>query len=149
MSWSTQPLLLDTSVLVHLIRRDATGTAMDEAYGLSARSERPLISVVSIGELYSLARQWNWGPSKIARLRALVRELVVVDIRNETVLQRYAEIDRYLAKIGRRIGDNDTWIAATAAAADAILLTNDEGFDPLNASTLLKVIYFDPQVSRT
>jgi len=40
-----------------------------------------------------------------------------------------ANVPRIL--IGRTVRDNDTWIAATAAATNAVLLTTDKDFDPL------------------
>jgi len=42
-----QLLLLDTSVILHLIRGKATGLAIDAAYNLRTRPERRLISVIS------------------------------------------------------------------------------------------------------
>jgi predicted nucleic acid-binding protein len=105
-----------------------------------------LISIVSVGELFSFAAQFGWGRGKTEALKRLIEELVVVDIRNQTVLEKYAAIDAYLVKKGRRIGDNDLWIAATTAAAGAVLLTSDKDFDPLH-DVFLTRIYFDPAVS--
>jgi tRNA(fMet)-specific endonuclease VapC len=139
-------LLLDTSVILHLLRGKATGLAIDAAYGLRKRAERPLASVVSVGEILSFAAQRRWGTNKVDQLKKLVEELVVVDIRSESVLQRYAEIDSFLVSIGRKVGDNDAWIAATAAATNAVLLTTDKDFDPL-AEHLISRIWFDPQVA--
>jgi tRNA(fMet)-specific endonuclease VapC len=75
----------------------------------------------------------------------LVRELVVVDINNATVLRRYAEIHEYLVKAGRSVGDNDVWIAACAAAASAVLITTDRDFEALNAAHL-ECLYFEPNL---
>jgi predicted nucleic acid-binding protein len=50
-------LLLDTSVLLHLLRGTAVGRSMDEAYALSTREERPLISIVTVGEVMAIARR--------------------------------------------------------------------------------------------
>jgi len=137
-------LLLDTSVILHLLRGKATGLALDAAYGLRKRAERPLASVVSVGEILSFAAQRRWGANKVDQLKKLVEELVVVDIRSESVLQRYADIDSFLVSIGRKVGDNDAWIAATAT--NAVLLTTDKDFDPL-AEHLISRIWFDPQVA--
>lgn len=139
-------LLLDTNVILHLLRGKATGIAIDTAYALRTRAERPLVSVVSVGEILSFATQRGWGVSKVNQLKKLVEELVVVDVRSQSVLQRYAAIDSYLVKSGRRISDNDTWIAATAAATGAILLTTDKDFDPLEGHLITR-IWFDPYVA--
>lgn len=139
-------LLLDTSVILHLIRGKATGLAIDAAYGLRKRPDRPLVSVISVGEILSFAAQRGWGVGKVDQLKKLVEELVVVDVRSQSVLQSYAAIDSYLVKNGRKVGDNDAWIAATAAATGAILLTTDKDFDSLDGHHITR-IWFDPQVS--
>jgi predicted nucleic acid-binding protein len=80
-------LLLDTSVVLHLLRGKATGLAIDAAYSLRARPERPLVSVISVGEILSFAAQRGWGASKVDQLKKLVEDLVVVDVRSSSVLQ--------------------------------------------------------------
>lgn len=139
-------LLLDTSVVLHVVRGKATGEALDRAFGLRARPDRPLISIITVGELLAFARQRGWGSAKVDRLKELVEELVVVDVRSQSVLDRYAEIDTFMVKHGHLIGDNDVWIAATASAAGAVLLTTDRDFDPMHDRFLSRV-YFDPRVA--
>lgn len=58
------PFLLDTGILVHIIRVDATGALIRENYAPFLADPRPLISVVSEGEIRSLAYQWRWGREK-------------------------------------------------------------------------------------
>jgi predicted nucleic acid-binding protein len=60
------------------------------------------------------------------------------------VLDRYAEIDAFLTQSGRTVSDNDVWIAACAAAADATLLTTDRDFDPLDPRYMERV-WIDPR----
>jgi len=52
--------LLDTNILVHGVRMDDTGQRIKATYDLLMTQNRPLISVVSDGELRSLAEQWAW-----------------------------------------------------------------------------------------
>lgn len=128
-------VLLDTNVLVQLIRANQAGKRIDEQLELSARAERPLISVVTVGELKALALKLGWGDRKQAQLSNLVRQLVIVDIRDETVIQRYAEIVHYSereVKPARPLGQNDMWIAACAAVYEAHLVTADLDFDHLS-----------------
>jgi len=139
-------LLLDTNVVVHLARGKAAGESIDRAFAIRARRERPLLSVVSVGELHSLARQWNWGEKKIALLRSLISELIVVDIQRAPILDRYAEIDAFCKAKGVQLGNNDTWIAATASATGALLLTGDKDFDPLDGPFLRR--HFVPPLAR-
>jgi tRNA(fMet)-specific endonuclease VapC len=137
-------ILLDTSVVIHLVRGSTAGKAMDKAYGISTRDERPLISIVSLGEARAFASRRGWGDGKQENLVKLFRELVVVDIRSDDVLRKYAEIDAWAKDNGWALSDNDTWIAATAAATGAVLLTNDKDFYPLGDNGLITRIYVAP-----
>jgi len=127
-------VILDTNVLVHLIRNKQVGQRIAAEYSLGGRPERPLISIVTLGELRSLARKFGWGREKVQRLETLARELVVVDLQQGDILHWYAEIDFFCEKQlkpARPMAQNDMWIAATAAATEAYLLTADGDFDHL------------------
>jgi len=137
-------LLLDTNVVVHVGRGKDLGRRIDQAYGLRGSPERPLISVVTVGEALALGRQWHWGETKMAALRDLLAEFVVVDISHKDVLERYADIRARDKSGGWNLSHNDTWIAATAAVTDALLLTTDRDFGRVDAS-ILRSIYIDPQ----
>ena len=132
MSRQAELLLLDTNVVVQLVRWNEIGQRIDRTFGLLAREEKPLISVVTVGECHALAAHRNWGSDKRNVLNALLHELVIVDIHNGKVLAAYAEIDAFLKKNGRAVGNNDVWIAACAHAAGAVLLTTDKDFEPLD-----------------
>jgi tRNA(fMet)-specific endonuclease VapC len=136
-------VILDTNVLVHLIRQNDLGKQIDAEYSLSDRPERPLISVVTIGEALSLVRKFNWGGTKKHALTELLNNLIVVDINRQAILERYAEIDHFSESNGRRMGQNDVWIAATAAATRAWLITTDKDFDHLHDSYINRV-WVDP-----
>jgi tRNA(fMet)-specific endonuclease VapC len=136
-------LLLDTNVVVFLVRGGAVGEAIDARFRLRARAERPLVSIVTLGEALAFARWRNWGAPRTETLATLLREFVVVDIGNRAVLERYAEIDSFLKSGGRTVADNDVWIAACASAADATLLTTDRDFDPLHDRYIDRV-WIDP-----
>jgi predicted nucleic acid-binding protein len=116
-------------IVVDILRANSTGKAL--AVPLGQRSDRPLLSVISVGELLSLAEKWSWGNDRKAALDARLRQLVIVDINNSPVLNRYAAIDRFTSSAGRSMGQNDMWIAATATGAGAVLLTRDQDFDHL------------------
>jgi tRNA(fMet)-specific endonuclease VapC len=140
---SSGPILLDTNVVLHIVRGSEVARRIDAAIQLRARTERPLISVVTIGEALAFAQRRVWGDQKTSRLEELVRELTVVDVNNATVLRKYALLHTHLKKIGRPVGDNDVWIAACAAAASAILITTDKDFDALHGTHLTRM-YFEP-----
>lgn len=135
-------VLLDTNVLVELIRNRGTGQRINNELALSERPERPVISVVTVGELRAAARKFGWGPRKQSALSEFIRQLVVVDIRADNVLTNYAEIDHDSereVKPARRMGQNDMWIAACAAAYGAHLVTSDNDFDHLTPRFLDRI----------
>lgn len=135
--------LLDTSIIVHVLRADRLGRYLIEEQQLRARVEAPLVSIVTVGEMLSLGRQFGWGGQKLEYMHELLHELVIVDINSEPVLSSYAEIDAWCRQNGIALGKNDLWIAATAVATGAVLLTADKDFDPLHKRFLDRVFY-DP-----
>jgi tRNA(fMet)-specific endonuclease VapC len=136
--------LLDTNILVHLIRDSPIGRSVARDFDLLNPHSTQLISVVTAGEIRAMAKKRSWGPRKTEALKDLVRELVVLPLGSEPVLSTYAEIDCHLQKVGLHMGQNDMWIAATAAAAKAHLLTTDKDFDPLCPDRLTRT-WIDPQ----
>jgi len=101
--------------------------------------------VVSVGELGALAKKLGWGQRKQAHLMDLVRELVVVDINSRQVLESYAELSHWTERRGQKMGQqNDLWIAATAKATGATLVTTDKDFDPLHSHHIQR-FWVDPR----
>jgi tRNA(fMet)-specific endonuclease VapC len=144
-------ILLDTNVLVHLVRAKAVGQQIDQDYGITKRTDRPLISVVTAGEAKSLALKLGWSKAKQDLLNELLRHLVVVNIHTTPILDLYAEIDHYSEKVvkpARPLGQNDMWIAATAAATGAYLITTDNDFDHLTPRFLQRA-KADPRTGKT
>lgn len=111
------------------------GARIANDHGLRERAERPLISVITVGEIRAMAMKRGWHAAKQARLDELVRELVIVRPDQGAVIEKYAEIYTFCERDiqpAHRMGQNDMWIAATAAASSARLLTTDGDFDHLN-----------------
>jgi tRNA(fMet)-specific endonuclease VapC len=88
------------------------------------------------------------------RVVGLSSRLSIIDINNDAILQKYAEIDAFsqgklfgkslpIGMSARNMGKNDLWIAATASIVNVTLLTTDMDFDHLNG-VFLPVIYIDP-----
>jgi tRNA(fMet)-specific endonuclease VapC len=137
-------ILLDTWVLVHLCRDGTVGRAIRRKYQLRERPTTPVISIVTVGEIYAFARRADWAEKKRAVLSELLANLVVMDIRLEPILQGYAEISTWLHEHGRSMGHNDRWIAATARFLDATILTGDRDFDPLHPEFITRELV-DPK----
>ncbi len=128
-------LLLDTNVLVHWARRDDIGVWLNEQYGLADRAERPLLSTVVEAEVRAIARYANWGQRRMRELAAVFDEMVRVEVDRPPVLEAYAMLYCVAHLEGRALwqkNQNDLWLAATAYATDAILVTQDADFDFLH-----------------
>jgi tRNA(fMet)-specific endonuclease VapC len=129
----SKPLyLLDTNILVHAARRDATWERIKEQYDPFMREPSPVYSFVSDGELRSLAKQWNWGEDKVEQMEYVLQYFLRVTLENNTIVEAYATLDAFSRVKGIKMGKNDLWIAASAYCLNAVLLTEDTDFDHLN-----------------
>ena len=136
--------LLDTNILVHLIRGKGASVGIVAHFGFQTDYSQCLISVVTVGEMYALARKWSWGPKKLVELDRLLARLVWVNINQPDILIAYGELDHASEMNGKRMGKNDLWIAATAQVSGATLLTTDRDFEHLHPAQLTR-IRIDPQ----
>ena len=140
--------LLDTNIMLALMRANPLGQLIETTNGLRASLNRSLISVVTVGEMLSLARQFGWGKTKTTHLEALLNQLVWIDINNHLILDAYGELDHESRKVGRPMGGNDVWIAATARVSGATLLSTDRDFDHLHGIWIDR-IWIDPTSGKT
>ena len=142
--------LLDTNIVLTYIRDTAQSRRLEEDLQLLSGQHNLIVSVVSIGELKSIAKQNKWGKQKIQRMLDVLDDFLIADINVEEVIEKYAAIDAYSqGKLdekapdfsSRNMGKNDLWIAATASLYNFELLTTDRDFDHLAKAYLkLRVI---------
>jgi len=140
-------ILLDTNILIHLVRGNAITQQVKNYVGGIAEPQL-FVSVVNIAEAESLVVQWSWPNDKVEKLKKLISSFIAIDIEqnNSELLEAYVSIDAYsqgkanapngqpLNDTSRNMGKNDLWIAATAFAMDAELLTTDGDFNHLDKS---------------
>lgn len=143
---TSRTFLLDTNVLLALVRGGALGAAIDERFGLRAAAQRPLICVVTRGEIKVLAQRNGGAAKELAALDEALAAFVTVDISHPRVIDACVELD--LASQShpdgaRNVGKNDLGIAAAAKAAGATLLTTGKDFEHL-LGALLDGFYIDP-----
>lgn len=144
MTTSTPPrYILDTNILVSYLRGRTLGQWIEATYRLSTSPVTPLISVVTEGELWSLAWQFGWGEEKKRQLQLILRNFVAIQLDQPGVIEAYAEIDSFSIQNGRRMGKNDVWIAAAARYSGTLLLTTDKDFDHLDPQFITRC-YIDP-----
>ena len=142
--------LLDTNIALIYLRNNQMSQQLADILNLSSIDTNLLISVVSIGELKSIAKQNKWGGKRVKALLKWLDTFVILDINIEEVIERYAEIDafsqgRLASKVSsfsaRNMGKNDIWIAATASIFNLELVTTDKDFNHLDKEYLdLKLI---------
>ena len=143
--------LLDTNILLIYLRAKELASHIDKKYAPLSFPNNPIISVVTIGELKSIALRNSWGEKRLENIDIFIKQFLIADIHVESIIQRYAEIDAFsqgklkerpLKMTARNLGKNDLWIAATASILDATLLTTDKDFLHLD-SEFLQVEFID------
>lgn len=86
-------------------------------------------------ELWTLVR--NWGERRRADLHSYLKDFVLAEA-NEAICLRWAEIKNKAQKQGNSISVSDAWIAATALAFAAPLVThNPVDFDNVPGLTVI------------
>jgi tRNA(fMet)-specific endonuclease VapC len=149
--------VLDTNILVHFVRSDAHLRQLSEQFPLFSSENAAFVSIVSVGEIRSLAFQFRWGQDKITRMNQFLHALNPFPVESEEIASAYADLDafsqcvhpKYTSPQGmtaRNMGKNDLWIAATAMLLNATLLTTDTDFAHF-APTFFKVERVDFSVA--
>ncbi len=125
--------LLDTSVLVAIESGRRLRT--------EALSETSAISVVTRAELRVGILAAEDIETRDRRLMTfeLANRIVALPV-DEGVSRAWAQMRAYVQASGQKVGVNDMWIAATAAAHEIPVLTQDGDFDALNGVAGLTVI---------
>lgn len=133
--------LLDTNIALAYLRKANIMNQINNTFAPFALGNTPIMSVVSLAELYSLALRNAWGEKRVQTIQNFENQVFIADINVESIISRYAEIDAFsqgkhpLFKSqfsARNMGKNDIWIAATASVLSVSLLTLDKDFDHLH-----------------
>lgn len=125
--------LLDTTVFFALESGREVRTAL--------LPEQSVISPITLGELQAgvlAATDVETRALRLATLAAATKaKLLPID---GEVAAQWARLRAQLAETGRRVNVNDLWIAATAAAHDLPIVTQDADFEPLEGVRGIRVI---------
>jgi hypothetical protein len=81
-------IVLDTSAILHVVRGKDTGQAIEKACDLWSRPARPLVAVVSHGEVRAFALHRRWEEAKMKQIRGILGYTIPVDIRNDAVIDQ-------------------------------------------------------------
>jgi len=125
--------LVDTSVLVAVEKgRPLSGEALPE---------RSAVSIVTVAELRAgvlAAPDIESRDRRIATLEG-VAGAAILPVEAKAA-RAWAAMRTYLAASGRGVSVNDVWIAATAAAREIPVVTQDRDYDALSGVMGLTVI---------
>ena len=149
--------LLDTGVMLGFVRGAPWAARAHAKYDLGSLETVVVTSVICQGELLAFAEKRVWGEANRIKLAKTLNRVPTLDINKQPILNAYALIDAWThgkpvasprnappPKPARPMGKNDLWIAATAHASDAVLLTTDTDFDHLDG-VWFKRIHVSPR----
>ena len=112
---ATPLFLLDTNIALALLRGKEDGRYLLEAFSLGDQIHRPLISIVSHGELLVIADRSKWGEAKLKALHDMLDQLVTIDLNDPAILEAYVAVQsdsRQVKGGSRELTANDAWIIA-------------------------------------
>lgn len=141
-------ILFDTNLLLHFARHPSSRIVINPS------GQDEFISIVNKAEIRSIAIQRGWGTIKLQNLEVILSNIIVLDINNENIIDRYVQIDTFSQGkhptiksdfTAKNMGKNDIWIAATCSFLDIPLLTTDNDFDHLQ-DVFVNLQKIDPKV---
>jgi tRNA(fMet)-specific endonuclease VapC len=113
--------MLDTNICIYLIANRSK--AVVEKLEKMQPGEISLSVIVAAELAYGVAKSSFFDKNK-ATLSLFLSNFSVEPMADD-VIWHYAQLRHQLVSTGKRIGDNDQWIAAHALANDAILVSNN------------------------
>jgi tRNA(fMet)-specific endonuclease VapC len=139
--------LLDTNILLHLLRGKDLGQNLEQRFGLHSLEDRQLHHFGGYRRGDGVVRKFAWGQGKIAELKRLLDAVPWVDINEADLLAAYGDIDHFSESSGTAMGKNDVWIAATAHVTGMALLTTDGDFNHLHGK-FLNLVWINPDTTK-
>jgi predicted nucleic acid-binding protein len=126
-------VIADTTFISDLLRERRRNVRGSASAFLEAHRRDPIrTTIISAGELAVLfpvsSQAWEWlAKWKIYPL-------------HPGVAQRAADVDRALMEAGRRLGENDNWIAGFAAYYREPLISHDQAFDGIKGVRRIRYV---------
>lgn len=141
--------LLDTNMLLGFSRQAPWAVRAHAEFGLGKPETTTFTSIICRGEMLALAEKNGWGAKRRSRMEAILDRFPTLDISRRPIVDAYARIDAWThgrsvpspvdalpPKPAVPMKQNDIWIAATAHASKATLLSTDRDFEHLNGTWL-------------
>jgi predicted nucleic acid-binding protein len=143
-----ETLICDTSFVSHLLsRRERPDRYSHWSPDDTARIRASLlaISVVTIAELRAGYLGAGWGSRRIAKTERQLADFLPLLI-DDPHLNAWSRLWAAARARGVAVGDNDLWIAATAAVRGQTLVTCDRDHVRLAADLPVEVLFLAPPV---
>jgi len=113
-------VVIDTNVISYIFKRDTRG----ELYKPHVEGRLTMIAAQTFAELEVMPLKNNWGSKRYIALHAYLKKFVFVEA-NEEISLLWAKVQVDAHRAGHPISFGDSWIAATALAYDAPLVTHN------------------------
>lgn len=114
-------VVVDTMVVSYIFKRKP----LAGRYRPHLDGQTPVVSFMTVAELYEGALRDRWGAEKLARLERALRRYVIVPS-SDRLARTFARVRE--ERRHRTISVGDAWIAATAMDLGVPLVTHDRGF---------------------
>jgi tRNA(fMet)-specific endonuclease VapC len=114
--------IIDTNVIIIMLHGE------QEAIDLLQKVEKAYILTIIKGELYHGASKSVRREANMELFRKTLEKYETVSLDSDTIAVSYGLIKSELEKKGKRIPENDIWIAAAAHASNLSIATFDEHF---------------------
>ena len=123
--------LLDTDVVSYLLNRHSLAAAYEKLL----IGHTPMVSFMTVAEMYRGVLKRNWGARRMAELESHLRQFAVAPY-NLQVCIAFARVADAAERRGQPITTADAFIAACAVSLEIPLMTNNgrhfEGIDGLH-----------------
>jgi tRNA(fMet)-specific endonuclease VapC len=118
--------IIDTNVIIKMMHNES------DALNLLQKVTKSYISIIVKGELYYGAYKSSQRDENLTLFRKILSKFEILPIDGEEIPLAYALIKSDLRKQGKKIPENDLWIAATAHVYGLSVATFDTHFSYIN-----------------
>jgi predicted nucleic acid-binding protein len=115
--------LIDTNVLIYLVKHDPRTAHLAEAYRPHVDGFAGLISFVTVGELFRTRVHESWSRERTAGLDAFIARFKVVHT-DDVLCRAWGRVVGELAREGRTPSYADSWVAVTALVLGVPIVTH-------------------------